>query len=125
MRKSISPSGDAFDPIRTASLGLTDVAVEIRYDGSPVLRRRGVFVAGFATHPSAEPGTLVVRSTFEDREWLLEDAPETYYLTDYYRPHPVVLARLSLLDQAALHDLLSVSSRLAAAKGVVRRHGRK
>src|SRR5262245_28474747 len=121
MRKSISPSAGAFDPVRTAGLGLTDVVVETRYDGLPVLRRRGVFVAGLATHPSAEPGTLVVRSTFEDREWMLEEAPETYYLTDYYRPHPVVLARLSRLDQAALHDLLSVSCRLAAAKGVVRR----
>jgi len=124
MRKSISPSA-AFDPVRTAGLRLTDVVVETRYDGSPVLRRRGVFVAGLATHPSAEPGTLVVRSTFEDREWLLEDAPETYYVTDYYRPYQVVLARLSHLDQAALRDLLSVSSRLAAAKGIVRRRERK
>jgi hypothetical protein len=125
MRKSISPSGGAFDPVRAAGARLTDVVVETRYDGLPVLRRRGVFVAGLATHPSAEPGTLVVRSTFEDREWLLEDAPRTYYLTDYYRPYPLVLARLSHLDQSALHDLLSVSSRLAAAKGVVRRRERK
>jgi len=106
-------------------LGLADVAVETKYDGSPVLRRRGVFVAGLASHPSAEPGTLVVRSTFEDREWLLEDAPGTYYVTDYYRSLPVVLARLSHLDQAALRDLLSVSCRLAAAKGTVRRRERK
>ena len=42
----------------------------------------------------------------------LADAPETYYVTDYYRPYPIVLARLSHLDAAALHDLLSVSHRL-------------
>src|SRR5215471_7417807 len=116
MRKSISPSGGAFDPVQTAGLGLPDVVVEARYDGSPVLRRRGVFVAGLATHPSAEPGSLVVRSTFEDREWLLEDAPETYYVTDYYRPHPVVLARLSNIDRDALRDLLSTSWRLTLEK---------
>jgi hypothetical protein len=69
-------------------------------------------MAGLATHPSAEADTLVVRADSEDRERLLEDAPETYYLTDYYRRHPVVLARLSQLDRDALHDLLSVAWRV-------------
>jgi hypothetical protein len=42
--------------------------------------------------------------------------PRPYYLTDYYRPHPVVLARLSHLNRAALRDLLSVSWRLAVGR---------
>jgi hypothetical protein len=67
-------------------------------------------------HASAEPATLVVHADGEEREWLLADAPETYYLTSYYRRHPVVLARLSRLDRGALHDLLSASWRLAVAK---------
>ena len=46
-------------------------------------------MAGLATHPSAEPDTLVVRATFDDRDWFIEDAPETYYVTDYYRGYPV------------------------------------
>ncbi len=49
---------------------------------------RGIFVAGLAMHPSAEPETLVVRADIEDREWLIADAPDTYYLTDYYRKYP-------------------------------------
>jgi hypothetical protein len=69
-----------------------------------------------ATHRSAELETLVVRVGFEERKWLLEDAPETYYLTDYDRSHPAVLVRLSRIDQDALHDLLSVSWRLTLAK---------
>ena len=73
-------------------------------------------MAGLASHRSAEPGTLVVRASFEEREWLLDDAPETYYLTDYYRSYPLVLVRLSRIDRDALRDLLSVSWRLAAAK---------
>ena len=97
-------------------LALPDVETAIRYDGSPVLKAAGCFMAGLATHPSAEPETLVVRINLEDREALLEDAPETYYVTDYYRPHPVVLARLSRLDSDALRDLLSVSWRLTLAK---------
>ena len=59
------------------------------------MKRGGAFMAGIATHPSAEPDSLVVRIGIDEREWLLEDAPETYYLTDYYRSLPLVLARLS------------------------------
>jgi hypothetical protein len=73
-------------------------------------------MAGLATHRSAEPETLVVRAGFEEREWLIADAPETYYVTDYYRKYPVVLVRLSHIDRDALRDLLSVSWRLAMAK---------
>ena len=76
-------------------------------------------MASLATHPSAEPGTLVVRAEFEHRDVLLEEAPDTYYLTDYYRRYPLVLARLRRLDRDALHDLLSMSRRLTLSK---RRH---
>jgi len=73
-------------------------------------------MASLATHPSAEPGTLVVRADLEHRDALLEDAPDTYYLTDYYRRYPLVLARLRRLDRDALHDLLSMSRRLTLSK---------
>ena len=88
-----------------------------------MLKLGGCFMAGLAAHPSAEADTLVVRMAIEDRETLLEDAPEIYYVTDYYRPYPIVLARLALLDAAALRDLLSVSWQLAAAKS--RKRGRE
>lgn len=108
---------NAFETVQAVGLALPDVEVAVRYDGSPVLKAAGCFMAGLASHPSAEPETLIVRFNIADREALLEDAPETYYLTDYYRPHPVVLARLSRLDREALRDLLSVSRRLTLAKG--------
>ena len=73
-------------------------------------------MAGLATHRSAEPDSLVVRVDFEQREWLLEDAPETYYVTDYYRKYPLVLVRLSRIDREALRDLLNVSWRLTVEK---------
>jgi hypothetical protein len=107
---------DPFEPVRTVGLELPDVEAATRYDGSPVLKVNGSFMAGLATHCSAEPETLVVRIGFEEREWLLEDAPETYYLTGYYRSYPVVLARLSRIDRDALRDLLTVSWRLTLAK---------
>jgi hypothetical protein len=105
-----------FETVKAVGLTLPDVEATTKYDRSPVLKVRGSFMAGLATHRSAEPDTLVVRAGLEEREWLMEDAPETYYLTDYYRSYPLVLVRLSRIDRDALRDLLSVSWRLAAAK---------
>jgi hypothetical protein len=110
------PQYAAFDVVRTIGLQLPDVEAATKYDGSPVLKAAGSFMAGLATHPSAEPGTLVVRADLEQRAWLLEEAPDTYYVTEYYCCHPVVLARLSTLDHAALRDLLRVSWRLTTER---------
>jgi hypothetical protein len=109
-------SADSFATVRNVGLALPGVEATTRYDGSPVLKVDGCFMAGLATHRSAEPETLVVRMGLEERECLLEDAPDTYYVTDYYRNYPLVLVRLSRLDRDALHDLLSVSWRLTVAK---------
>ena len=106
----------AFAAARTIGLSLPDVEATTRYDGSPVLKVAGVFMAGIATHCSAEPDTLVVRTSFEEREWLLEDAPDTYYITDFYRRYPLVLVRLSAIDRDALRDVLSVSRQLTLPK---------
>ena len=110
-----SPGG-AFAIVRTVGLTLPGVEATTRYDGSPVLTLGGCFMASLATHCSVEPNTLVVRAAFDEREWLIEDAPETYYLTDYYRKYPLVLARLTRLDRDALRDLLSMSRRLTSLK---------
>ena len=107
---------DTFEVVRAVGLTLPNVDATTKYDGSPVLKLGGCFMAGLATHTSAEPDTLVVRCDNEEREWLIADAPETYYLTDYYRKYPLVLVRLSRIDRDALRDVLSVSWRLTSAK---------
>ncbi len=107
---------DPFAMVREVGLALPDVEAATKYDGSPVLKAGGSFMAGLATHRSAEPETLVVRVSLEERDGLIEDAPDTYYVTDYYQRYPIVLVRLSRIDRDALRDLLSVSWRLALAK---------
>lgn len=106
----------AFGLVRDVGLALPDVVAATRYDGAPVLKVRGCFMAALASHPSAEPSTLVVRCDPDERQWLLDDAPETYYVTDYYRKYPVVLVRLSQIDRDALRDLLAVSRQLTLEK---------
>jgi hypothetical protein len=119
-RRVTDASADPFERVKTAGLALPDVEATTKYDGSPVLKAGGSFMAGLATHRSAEPDTLVVRAGFEEREGLLGDAPAIYYVTEYYRKHPVVLARLSRIDRDALRDLLSMSWRLAMVKARTR-----
>ena len=106
----------AFEIVKTVGLSLPEVEAMTNWAGLPVLRARGCFMASLASHRSVEPDTLVVRCALDDRERFLEDAPDTYYVTDYYRPYPVVLVRLSHLDRDALRDLLSISWRMALAK---------
>jgi hypothetical protein len=103
---------------RVERLGRTLPGIEaaVSYDGSPRLKLAGCFVAGLATHPSAEPDTLVIRADLEERAWLLEDAPEAYYLTAYYAKYPVVLVRLQQVDDGALTELLRMSRRLTEPK---------
>jgi len=110
-----------FDIVRIIGLELPGVEATTKYDGSPVLKLDGIFMAGLAMHPSAELDTLVVRSELDDREALVEDAPETYYLTDYYRSYPLVLVRLKRVEPDALRELLSVSWRMTRSKTQRRR----
>ena len=105
-----------FEVVKNLALTLTNVTLQTKYDGTPVLRLGGAFLAGLASHVSAEPDTLVVRMDVDERDLLLEDAPDTYYVTDYYQPYPVVLVRLSRVDEDALRDLLAVSYRLTLSK---------
>ena len=115
-RKLTREQTDPFAAVKAVGLTFPDVEAVIRYDGSPALKARGCFMAGLATHESAEPGSLVVRVNLDEREYLLEDAPDTYYVTDAYRTYPVVLVRLAQVNGDALRDLLAVSWRLTVAK---------
>ena len=112
----------AFARDRRIGLTLPDVTAAMRYDGSPRLLVGGCFMAGLASHPSAEPDSLVVRVTPEERELLVEDAPGTYYVTDYYRKYPLVLIRLGHIDSDALREMLSISRTLTLPK-TRRQHG--
>jgi hypothetical protein len=105
-------SFSAFRPVADAAVGLPGVVLGTRYDGSPVLRCDGRYLAGFAMHPSAEPNSLVVKADPAERQWLLEEAPDTYYLPEYFRPYPVVLVRLQQVDRDALRDLLRTACRV-------------
>jgi hypothetical protein len=78
-------------------------------------------MAAPASHPSAEADSLVVRADLDARALWLEEAPDMYYVTEYYSRHPVVLVRTARLDDAALRDVLTTSWRLTSMKTPGRR----
>jgi len=84
--------------------------------GSPALKLGNRLVACVAIHRSAEPGSLVVRTDFEQRSALISDDPQTYYITDHYAGYTGVLVRLAKVEKDALHDLLFGAMRFVATK---------
>jgi len=103
-----------FDMVRKIGLALPEVEEGTMY-GSPALKVHGRLLTCLAIHKSAEPASLVVRTDFDERAALLAEEPETYYLTDHYVNHPVVLVRLSRIRADQLRDLLHSALRFITA----------
>jgi hypothetical protein len=96
---------DPFDAVRRLARGLPDVE-ETNSWGQPTLKVGGRMFACIASHKSAEPGTLVVRIPFAQRDEMIAESPEIYYLKEHYVNYACVLVRLSRVPPDALRDLL-------------------
>jgi hypothetical protein len=104
-----------FRTVRTIGLRLPGVDESTMY-GSPALKLGGRLVACLASNKSAEPGTLVLRTTFEQRELMIAEEPEIYYLKPHYETFPVVLVRLSRVSREAMKDLLTGAASIISAE---------
>ena len=121
------PTGLTFEDVRKIAAELPDVEEGTAW-GVPALKLRGKLLACMASHKSAEPNTLVVRLGFDQRDAMIVDSPETYYLKPHYVGYETVLVRLSRIDGEALKDLLHASWRFVSAsvsKRSVSRRGRR
>src|ERR1700683_4787590 len=102
--------GLAFADVRKIALALEKVEESTSY-GTPAFKIGGKLMASVR-----EDGeSLVVGTTFEEREEMMAADPETYYITDHYLKYPWVLVRLSRVAPDAMRDLLGRAWRLAAA----------
>jgi hypothetical protein len=111
---------DPFQVVRTIGLELPGVEESTMY-GAPALKVRGKLLTCMASHKSAEPGSLVVRIGFDDRDALIADDPRVYYVKPHYQDYPSVLVRLALIDRDALRDLLQSAWRTVTASSTKRR----
>ena len=82
-------------------------------------------MAGPASHPSAKAESVVLRADPDTRALWLEEAPDAYYVTEYYGRYPLVLVRVARLDDVSLRDVLATSWRLTSLKARPTRAGRR
>jgi hypothetical protein len=71
-------------------------------------KKPAVFIHGqFLTkvHDKEDAMTLRV-SSMEMRDMMLEAEPKLFYITDHYKPWPMLLARLKTLDKTVLRELV-------------------
>ena len=113
-RRAAATVQTGFDLVRKFGLTLPDVEESTTF-GKPTLKVRGKMFACIASHKSAEPGTLVVRMDFDQRDELIATDPSTYYLKDHYVGYACVLVRLSRVHPDALRDLLLTAWRFVSA----------
>ncbi len=111
----MASKGTSFDTVRKIGLALPGVEESTMY-GAPALKVHGQLLACIATNKSAEPNTLIARVGFEQREELLKQGLQTYYLKPHYENYPAVLVRLSRIDPDALRSLLKLAWRFATTK---------
>src|ERR1700761_9793074 len=78
--------------------------VEGPYFGKPSVFYEENFVA--RVHDKEDAVALRV-STREMRDVMLEAEPKLFYITDHYKPWPMLLARLTALDKTVLKELVA------------------
>jgi hypothetical protein len=113
-----------FDTVRNIGLSLPGVQEGTAY-GVPALKVHGELLACIPSNRSAEPGSLVVRVSFEDRAELLAADPDVYYLTDHYVGYTGVLVRLSRVNRGVLRDLLGMAHKFVTGIAASRSPARK
>lgn len=84
--------------------------------GTPALKVRGTLMARL----KEDGETLVLKTTFADRELLLGGAPDIFFLTDHYLKHPWILVRLPQIDESFLRELMAEAWRLSAPASLVK-----
>ena len=109
------PRRSSFTKVESIGRALPDVEVTTAW-GTPALKVRGKMFVCVASHTSAEPNTLVVMMDVADRDALIEDAPDVYYLKAHYVSYPCVLVRLSRVRADALRDLVAGAHRFVSKR---------
>jgi hypothetical protein len=82
--------------------------------GTPAVKVRGKLVARIK-----DRDTLVVRCTLDEKELLLEAAPDIYFETDHYKGWPWVLVRLAAIGERELAARLERAWRMQAPRRLI------
>lgn len=105
----------AFAPVRAAvaALNLPETEEGLWY-GTPAFKVRG---KGFTRLKDA--GALVLMCPLDEKELLLEAAPDIFFETDHYKGWPAILVRLAAISPEELRLRLERSWRQKAPKRLI------
>ena len=113
-RKPAGARGLTFDDVAEMGARLPGLAEELSY------RTRGLKVKGKLVARLKEDGeTLVIRTSFFDRDQLMHTEPKTFFLTDHYHDYPYVLVSLPRVRHAQMAELLEDAWRRVAPKRLI------
>ena len=108
-RKPTARSGVSYVQVCELALKLPGVEESTSY-GTPAIKVREKLMARL----KEDGETLVLRTTFADRDRLLAAAPDVFYLTDHYVKYPWILVQLPRIEHPFLSELIAEAWRLAA-----------
>jgi hypothetical protein len=92
--------------VRTLALALPGVEEGTTF-GYPAFKVGGKAFAWFPKKNDVAPGSLGVRMSFLERDHRVTAEPAVFYVTPHYRDYTSVLARVELMSDAALRELLA------------------
>lgn len=98
-----------YETVCKIALALPGVEESTSY-GTPSLKVAGKFLCRL----KEDGDTLALRIGFERRSILMEQDPETFFVTDHYLNWPAVLVRLSRIRAAKLAGVLKDGWRFSA-----------
>lgn len=112
------------DTVRKIGLNFPGVEESTAF-GAFALKVGGKLMACVPTHRSAEPNSLMIRADDADRDALIAEAPEIYYVKEHYLGYNAILVRLSTASPDALRDLLGMAYKFVTRKTAKRSPARK
>jgi hypothetical protein len=105
-----------WEDVRAIALALPEVEESTSY-GTPAFKVKGKFLTRLRTE---DDSLVFVDVPFDEREMLMEAAPEIFHITPHYKDHPSVLARLATVDPGSVRGFLERRWRNIAPKRVVK-----
>lgn len=97
-----------WDIVREIALELPNVEEGTSY-GTPALKvKKKMFV-----RLKEDRETIVLKTTYEEREELMAHDPETYFITDHYLNYQYILVNLKTVSREALREMILRSYNLA------------
>jgi hypothetical protein len=85
--------------------------------GTPALKVRGKLMARLRE----DEVTLVLRTTWDERERLMATYPGIFFVTDHYLKYPWLLVNLATVRESLLRTALEQAWRLVAPKSLLKK----